>query len=340
MGAGRVGERPASSRSISGSVDIRRFSNLHNDRDWTRDRTLEAYGKHYTVAFPLEEYESGRPRIVSPLYERLKEHRAVFGSKLGWERANWFAPEGVEPRDIYSFGRGNWFDHVGAEHAAARERVALFDQSSFAKFEMRGRDAEKALSWIAANDVTKPPGRLVYTQMLNSRGGIECDLTVARLAADHYYIVTGTGFRTHDFAWIRQNIPDGLDAELSDVTEEFGTLSLFGPRARDVLAAVTDADVSNEALSLRRRPRDRHRRRQRPRAPRHLCRRARLGAAHADRRHRHGLRRADGGGRAARHRARRLSRASNRFGWKRAIAPGAPTSRPTTIPSRPGSAGR
>jgi 4-methylaminobutanoate oxidase (formaldehyde-forming) len=229
-------------------VDLRRFSNLHKDRDWTRDRTLEAYGKHYTVAFPLEEYESGRPRIVSPLYERLKRHGAVFGSKLGWERANWFALKGVEPRDVYSFGRGNWFHHVGAEHQAARERVALFDQSSFAKFEMRGRDAEKALSWIAANDVAKPPGRLVYTQMLNSRGCIECDLTVARLAADHYYIVTGTGFRTHDFAWIRQNIPDGLDAELVDVTEDFGTLSLFGPRSRDVLAAVTDADVSNAAF--------------------------------------------------------------------------------------------
>jgi sarcosine dehydrogenase len=150
--------------------------------------------------------------------------------------------------DVHSFGRGNWFDAVGREHRAARERVALFDQSSFAKFEMRGRDADKALSWIAANDVTKAPGRLVYTQMLNSRGGIECDLTVARLAPDHYYIVTGTGFRTHDFAWIRQNIPAGLDATLTDVTEQFGTLSLMGPRARDVLAKVTDADLSNLAF--------------------------------------------------------------------------------------------
>jgi len=156
--------------------------------------------------------------------------------------------QGVEPRDIYSFGRGNWFDHVGAEHRAARERVALFDQSSFAKFEMRGRDAAEALSWITANDVAKAPGSLVYTQMLNSRGGIECDLTVARLAADHFYIVTGTGFRTHDFAWIRQNVPAGLDAELVDVTENFGTLSLFGPCARDVLACVTRADVSNGAF--------------------------------------------------------------------------------------------
>ncbi|CAN5339578.1 FAD-dependent oxidoreductase [soil metagenome] len=230
------------------AVDIRRFSALHADRDWMRDRTLEAYGKHYTVAFPLEEYESGRPRIVSPLYERLKARRAVFGSKLGWERANWFAPEGVDPRDRYSFGRGNWFDHVGAEHRAARERVAVFDQPSFAKFELKGRDAEKALSWIAANDVAKPAGRLTYTQLLNSRGGIECDLTAARLAEDRYFIVTGTGFRTHDFAWIRQNIGAGLDATLTDVTERFGTLSLMGPGARAVLASLTDTDVSNAAF--------------------------------------------------------------------------------------------
>ncbi len=230
-------------------VDIRRFSRLHKDRAWTRDRTLEAYAKHYTIAFPSEEYESARPRIVSPLYERLIQRHAVFGSKLGWERANWFA-EHAGTRDIYSFGRGNWFDAVGAEHRGARERVAIFDQSSFAKFEMRGRDSAAALSWIAANDVTRPPGRLTYTQMLNSRGGIECDLTVCRLAADHYYIVTGTGFRTHDFSWISQNIPAGLDARLTDVTEDMGTLSLMGPRARSVLAAVTDADISNAAFSF------------------------------------------------------------------------------------------
>ena len=229
-------------------VDIRRFSSLHRDHAWTRDRTLEAYGKHYTVAYPLEEYDSGRPRIVSPLYERLKARRAVLGSKLGWERANWFAPAGAETRDLYSFGRGNWFEAVGEEHRACRERVAIFDQSSFAKFEMTGPDAAKALSWIAANDVAKAPGRLTYTQLLNSRGGIECDLTVARLAEDRFYIVTGTGFRTHDFAWIAQNTPAGSDALLTDVTEQWGTLSLFGPRARDVLAAVTDADVSNAAF--------------------------------------------------------------------------------------------
>jgi 4-methylaminobutanoate oxidase (formaldehyde-forming) len=229
-------------------VDIRRFCGLHRDRDWVRERTLEAYGKHYTVAFPHEEYESGRPRLVSPLYERLKERRAVFGQKLGWERPNWFAPEGVAPRDVYSMGRQNWFDAVGEEHRHVREKVGVFDQSSFAKYELAGRDAQKALDWICANDVAKPAGRLTYTQLLNTRGGIEADLTVARLAEDRFYIVTGTGFRTHDFGWIRDHIGEGLEATLTDVTEAFGTLSLMGPSARHVLERVTDADVSNAAF--------------------------------------------------------------------------------------------
>lgn len=230
------------------SVDIRRFSKLHEDRQWVCERTLEAYGKHYTVAFPHEEYESGRPRIVSPLYERLKARRAVFGSKLGWERPNWFAPEGMPARDDYSMRRQNWFDTVGLEHQATRQAVGLFDQSSFAKFEMRGSGAAAALEFVCANHVAKPAGRLTYTQLLNQRGGIECDLTVARLADDHFYIVTGTGFRTHDFAWIKEHIPAGADAQLQDVTEAYGTLSLMGPRARDVLQTVTGYDCCNAAF--------------------------------------------------------------------------------------------
>jgi 4-methylaminobutanoate oxidase (formaldehyde-forming) len=229
-------------------VDLRRFSPLHADREWVCERTLEACAKHYTIAFPHEEYESGRPRIVSPLYARLKALNACFGSKLGWERPNWFAPPGTEPRDIYSMGRQNWFDAVGEEHRAIRERVGVFDQSSFAKFEMIGRDAAEALSWICANDVAKPPGRLTYTQMLNSRGGIECDLTVARLADERFYIVTGTGFRTHDFGWIADHIKPDFDAKLTDVTENWGTLSLMGPRSREVLAAITRTDVSNASF--------------------------------------------------------------------------------------------
>lgn len=229
-------------------VDIRRFAGMHRDRQWVLDRTLEAYGKHYTIGFPHEEYESGRPRLVSPLYERLKSHGAVFGSKLGWERPNWFAPPGTEAKDVYSMGRQNWFGPVGEEHAHVREAVGVFDQSSFSKYELSGPDALKALDWICANDVSKPVGRLTYTQLLNTRGGIEADLTVARIAEDRFYIVTGTGFRTHDFGWIVDHIPAGLDCRFADITEEWGTLSLMGPKARAVLAAVTSADVSNAAF--------------------------------------------------------------------------------------------
>jgi sarcosine dehydrogenase len=230
-------------------VDIRRFGLPHGDDAWVRSRTLELYGKHYTIAWPAEEHRSGRPLRRSPLYPRLQERGAVFGEKLGWERANWFARPGQdEPRDIYSFGRPNWFDAVGEEHRACRERVALFDASSFAKFLLVGHDAEAALSWICANDVSHRPGRVIYTQMLNARGGIECDLTVTRLAQDAYYIVTGTGFATHDFAWIARYLPEPADARLLDVTSAFAVLPIMGPLARDLLARVTSDDVSNATL--------------------------------------------------------------------------------------------
>ena len=222
-------------------VDIRRFTDMHKDRDWVRDRTLEAYGKHYTVGFPHEEYTSGRPRIKSPLYDRLAAQGAVFGSKLGWERPNWFS-NAPGAADIYSMGRQNWFDAVGAEHAHVRGHVGVFDQSSFAKYDLTGPGAALALDHICAAPL-KPVGQLTYTQMLNARGGIECDLTVARLGDDHFYIVTGTGFRTHDFGWISDHLPAGLT--LQDVTEDWGTLSVMGPKSRDLLAAICADDLSN-----------------------------------------------------------------------------------------------
>jgi sarcosine dehydrogenase len=231
-------------------VDIRRFGKNHLDTSWVRTRALEAYAKHYTTAWPHEEYRSGRPLRRSPLYDRLKGEGACFGEKLGWERPNWFADlvSGEKAEDRYSYERQNWFDAVGREHKAARERVVLFDQTSFAKFLMVGRDAEKALSWIAAGDVARPPGRLVYTQMLNDHGGIECDLTVSRLSETEYYIVTGTGFATHDFDWIARSIPEGLDARLIDVTSSSAVLSVMGPRSRDVLQALTEHDMGNAAF--------------------------------------------------------------------------------------------
>lgn len=226
------------------AVDILRFSGMHRDRGWVRDRTLEAYGRHYGIGYPDEEYESGRPRITSPLYSRLKAQGAVFGSKLGWERANWFAPEGWAPRDMPAMGRANWFGPVGEEHRHCREAVGIFDQSSFAKYEVSGPDAGRALEAVCANSVARAPGRLSYTQLLNSRGGIEADLTVARLSEERFYIVTGTGFRSHDLAWIRDHLPAGA-VTVRDVTEEWGVLSLMGPKAREVLARVTAADLSN-----------------------------------------------------------------------------------------------
>lgn len=226
-------------------VDIRRFGRNHRDIEWVRRRTLEAYGKHYTIAWPHEEHTSGRPLRRSPLYDRLKSQGACFGEKLGWERPNWFAQGAEKPQDSHTFGRANWFDAVGREHRAVRESVGVFDQTSFSKFMLVGPDAESALSWICAADVAKPVGSLIYTQMLNRKGGIECDLTLARLADDAYYIVTGTGFATHDFDWIRRNIPQGADAKLSDVTSAYGVLSVMGPNARRVIEKLTRDDVSH-----------------------------------------------------------------------------------------------
>lgn len=227
------------------SADIRRFGRPHTDTDWVRERTLEAYGKHYTMAWPSEEHASGRPCRRSPLYQTLRAGGAVFGEKLGWERPNWFAEDGEEARDIYTFERPNWHGPVGREHKAAREAAVLFDQTSFAKYILTGPDAEDALQWIAANRVDKPVGSIIYTQMLNDRGGIECDLTCVRTKQDEYYIVTGTGYATHDFDWIKRNIPEGMNAQLVDVTSANAVLSLFGPKARDILQAVTNDDVSD-----------------------------------------------------------------------------------------------
>jgi sarcosine dehydrogenase len=231
-------------------VDLRRFGRPHTDTQWVRTRTLEAYSKHYTMAWPFEEHHSGRPARTSPLYQRLLDQGAVFGEKLGWERPNWFASaaHGDADHDVYTYGRQNWFEAVGREHAACREAAVLIDQTSFAKFALKGPDALATLDWICANNVRRPVGSLTYTQMLNDHGGIEADLTVARVATDEFYIVTGTGFATHDFDWIRRNIPAGANAQLFDVTSAYAVLTLMGPSSRDILSAVTDADLSNEAF--------------------------------------------------------------------------------------------
>jgi sarcosine dehydrogenase len=231
-------------------VDIRRFGRSHLDTGWVRTRTLEAYAKHYTMAWPFEEHASGRPARASPLYPVLLEAGACFGEKLGWERPNWFADTSVgeHPTDTYTYGRQNWFLAVGREHRACREAAVVVDQTSFAKFTLKGPDSSAALDWICANDIRKPVGSLTYTQMLDDRGGIQCDLTVCRVADHEFYLVTGTGFATHDFDWINRNIASGMNAQLVDVTSAWSVLTLMGPQSRTILERVTEHDLSNEAF--------------------------------------------------------------------------------------------
>jgi 4-methylaminobutanoate oxidase (formaldehyde-forming) len=227
-------------------VDIRRFGQPHRNVDWVRTRTLEAYAKHYTMAWPHEEHHSGRPNRKSPLFEQLQKRNACFGEKMGWERPNWFATSGQEPKDIYSYDRQNWFETVGLEHRAAREQVVVIDQTSFAKFVVEGTDAQAAMDWICANNVRRPVGSLIYTQMLDDRGGIQCDLTVCRVDEQSFYLVTGTGFATHDFDWISRSLGKFPNATLRDITNDRSVLSLMGPKARDVLSSVTTHDVSDK----------------------------------------------------------------------------------------------
>jgi sarcosine dehydrogenase len=231
-------------------VDIRRFGSVHRSTDWVRARTLEAYGKHYTIAWPSEEMRSARPARRSPLYAHLAAAGACFGEKLGWERPNWFADlaAGEVPQDVYSYQRPGWWDAVRREHLAARSAAVLIDQTSFAKFILKGPDALETLGFIAAGNVDRPVGSLIYTQMLNDKGGIEADVTVVRRAEDEFTITTGTGFATRDFNWISRNIPDTARATLTDVTSGTTVLSLMGPRARDILTKICPDDLSNASF--------------------------------------------------------------------------------------------
>ena len=229
-------------------VDIRRWAPFQGNRRYLRDRTIEGLGLLYAMHWPFRQVETARPIRTTPLHDRLAARGACFGELAGWERANWFAPPGVEPKYEYSYGRQNWFEYSGAEHRAIRETVGILDQTSFAKFLLQGRDAEKILSRVCANNVAVPPGKIVYTQWLNERGGIEADLTVTRLTEDSYLVVTAAGTQVRDFVWLQRHIPDGAHAVLTDVTSGHAVLGVMGPRARDLLTRVTDADLSNDAF--------------------------------------------------------------------------------------------
>ncbi len=229
-------------------VDIRRMMHFQGNARYLHDRTVEGLGLLFATHWPFRQFESARPARTSPFHDRLIAANACMGEAVGWERPNWFAPEGVAPQYEYSYWRQNWFDHSAAEHKATREAVGLFDQSSFTKFLLQGGDAEKVLSRVCANQVAVEPGRVVYTQWLNDQGGIEADLTATRLAEDRYLIVGAPASQTRDFNWLSRHIPDGAQATLTDVTSGLTMLGVMGPASRDLLSRLTDAELSNEAF--------------------------------------------------------------------------------------------
>lgn len=232
------------------AVDIRRFADFHGNNRWLRERVAEILGLHYAVPWPNREVETARPHRRSPLYDRLAAANACFGSKMGWERANYFAPPGEDPAIRYSWGHQNWQPWVAAEQRATREAVAVFDQTSFSKYLVTGRDAEAALQWLCTNDVAVPVGRAVYTGLLNDRGTYESDLTVTRTGQREFMLVSSSATTERDQDWIRKHIPDGADAEIVDVTSAYAVLGVMGPRSRELLSRLSDADLGNEAFAF------------------------------------------------------------------------------------------
>ena len=226
-------------------MDSRRFGRHYESREYTLARTTEVYSTYYDVKYPGHEREAGRPLRVSPTYPRTQELGAVFGEKSGWERVNWFEPnaalgdESLRPR---GWAGRLWSPAIGAEHVACRTTAALFDETSFAKIEITGKEAADFLERLCDNRVARDVDAITYTQMLNERGGIECDFTVTRLAEQRFRIVTGTAFARHDLAWIRMHAPEGVQVE--DVTSRYACLGLWGPSARAILQPLATKELT------------------------------------------------------------------------------------------------
>ena len=247
-------------------MDVRRFGAQYRSPSYTFARIRETYETYYDIRYPNHERAAGRPLRLSPANRWHADHGAAFGEKSGWERVNWYEPnaerpgadEGLRPR---GWAGEHWSPAIGAEHAATRESVALFDESSFAKLEIEGPGAAALVESLCDNEVAREPGKITYTQMLNRRGGIECDFTVARLGEELFSIVTGTAFGNHDREWIRKHAPADGSVRVRDVTSAWACFGIWGPRARDVLAPLTPADLSNEAFPYMSAARDHGRRR-------------------------------------------------------------------------------
>ena len=232
------------------AVDVRRNMPFQNNRKYLRERVAESLGLLYATHYPFKQYETARGVRKSAIHDRLAAAGACFGEAFGWERANWYGEPGSSPRYEYSYGRQNWFGASAAECRAVREAVALFDQSSFAKFRLEGRDACQVLNRVCANDVDVAAGKLVYTQWLNEKGGIEADLTVTRLSDTAYLIIGGAETETRDFNWLNRHIPADAHAVLTNVTSGMGVLSIMGPNARALLQSLSPNDLSDGAFAF------------------------------------------------------------------------------------------
>ena len=234
-------------------MDIRRFGAYTASRRYISTRTHEIYSTYYDIFYPAQERSSARKLRLSPVYSRLEELGAVFGEKAGWERPNWFASnerlaEGQGWPKPYGWANRYYSPAIGAEHQATRERVAIFDETSFSKFEVLGTGAAAFLQRITGNQMDQPVGTITYTQMPNTRGGIECDLTVTRLADDRFQIITGTAFGIHDLSWIRSHAPTDGTVYVNDITSSRCCLGVWGPRARELAQSVSENDFSHEAF--------------------------------------------------------------------------------------------
>ena len=232
-------------------VDIRRFARCNANERWLADRIKEVLGMHYKMPWPNRELESARPFRRSPLYSQLQAAGACFGSKMGWERANFFAPTPEQATIEYGWGHQNWHPWVAAEHTACRERVALFDMSSFAKLLVKGADAHAALQFLVANDVPSAPGRTVYSGMLNDRGGYESDFTITCIDWDEYLIVTGSAQAVRDRDVIERALaamPRRMQCTVTDVTPMYAMLAVMGPASRELLSRVSTARFDEAAF--------------------------------------------------------------------------------------------
>lgn len=230
--------------------DIRRMFAFHGTQHYIQNRVTETLGLLYDHHYPFRQMKTARNVRHSPLHERLVERNACFGEVAGWERPNWFAPKGVEPKYEYSFGKQNWFEYSAAEHRAFREKVALFDQSSFAKYLVQGRDSCDALQRICSANVDVPVRRMVYTHWLNEAGGIEADLTVTRLAEDQFMVVSAAAVAGKDMDWLRRNISEDAHCTVTDVTNSWAVLGVMGPDSRALLSEALNRDMSTAGFGF------------------------------------------------------------------------------------------